>query len=39
MFGLHRPSIQTSSAIVGVGTDDAGDADLRIGNSARGLYK
>ena len=31
--------IQTSSAIVGVGTDDAGDADLQgIGNSARGLY-
>ena len=31
--------IQTSSAIVGVGTDDAGDADLQgIGNSAKGLY-
>ena len=31
--------IQTSSAIVGVVTDDAGDADLQgIGNSARGLY-
>ena len=31
--------IQTSSAIVGVGTDDAGDADLQgVGNSARGLY-
>jgi hypothetical protein len=31
--------IQTASAIVGVGTEDAGDADLQgIGNSARGLY-
>jgi len=31
--------IQTSSAIVGVGTDDAGDPDLQgIGNSAKGLY-
>ena len=31
--------IQTASAIVGVGTDNAGDADLQgIGNSARGLY-
>ena len=31
--------IQTSSAIVGVGTDNAGDPDLQgIGNSAKGLY-
>ena len=38
-FTTSVTGIQTSSAIVGVGTDDAGDADLQgIGNSARGLY-
>ena len=38
-FTTSITGIQTSSAIVGIGTTNVDDADLQgIGNSARGLY-